>query len=53
MVVVNLWFACLYFALSLARVVVRQSRFASWPLPFLHGFTTGTAHIGRLHIATL
>jgi hypothetical protein len=50
MIVVNLGFPfpCLYFDLSLPLVVVRQSRFAPWPLPFLHAFT---AHICRLLIA--
>jgi hypothetical protein len=43
MIVVSLGFPCLYFALSLAVVVVRQSRFAPWPLSFLHAFT---AHKG-------
>jgi hypothetical protein len=49
MIVVNLGFPCLYFALSLTVVVVRQSRFAPWPLSFLHAFTARiglyTSHI--------
>ena len=48
LVVVNLGLPCLHFDLSLPLVVVRQSRFAPWPLPFLHAFT---AHTCRLLIA--